>query len=77
MTIIGDNNGEIGTSALLYCYAAANPPATYKWIDETSGEITNGPTIIVHHSGNYTCTASNIIRGHKYQHSKTVNLQGK
>lgn len=77
MTIIGGNNGEIGTSALLYCYAAANPPATYRWIDETSGEITNGPIIIVHHGGNYTCIASNIIRGQKYQQSKTVYLQSK
>lgn len=77
MTIIGHKNGQILHSALLSCSAAANPPTTYTWIDESNGVVTNGPTIIINKSGKYTCNASNIIRGKYYHQSKSIDLQGK
>ena len=77
MRITGDYNGQILPSALLLCDAAANPQATYTWIDESNGNITKGPIITIKHGGKYTCTASNIIRGQYYQQPKSVILQGK
>src|SRR6218665_166161 len=76
MRITDDNNGQIRIPAVLNCSAAAYPPATYAWIDESNGNTINGPTITINHFGNYTCIASNIIRGRRYQQSKSITLQG-
>ena len=77
MRIIGHDNGQIRTPALLNCSADANPPANYTWKDESNGYTINAPTIIITHGGNYKCTASNIIRRKRYQQSKSITLQGK
>ena len=76
MTITGHANGQIRTPAMLNCSAASNPPATYKWLDESNVKIAEGSTIIITHGGKYACSASNIIRGRLYQQSMSITLQG-
>lgn len=75
MTITDDNKRQIRALAVLTCYAAANPPATYEWTDESTGEITKGAKVVINHSGNFTCNASNVIRGKTFHQSKLVYWQ--
>lgn len=77
MTINGHDNGQIRTPAVINCSASANPPVNYTWFYESKVKIADGPTIIIYNGGNYTCTVSNIIRGQRYQQSKSVTLRGK
>src|SRR6218665_53608 len=77
MRISGDSNGYILTSGVLFCNVFANPPAAYEWIDESNGNITDGQSIQITHSGKYTCNVSNTIRGKCYQESKSIHVQGK
>src|SRR6218665_826638 len=70
-------NGFILTSGLLFCNVFANPPAAYKWSDESNGNITDGQSIQITHSGTYTCNVSNIIRGQCNQLSKSITVNSK
>uniref|UniRef100_A0A452T9S0 Ig-like domain-containing protein n=1 Tax=Ursus maritimus TaxID=29073 RepID=A0A452T9S0_URSMA len=52
-----------GTSLMLSCHAASNPPARYSWLvngrPQTSTQELFIPNVTVNDSGAYTCVASN------------------
>lgn len=77
MKITVDYNAKIYITALLNCFAAANPPATYTWLDENKYQIATGQTLTVDKGGEYTCNASNVIGGTYYTQSKSVHLLSK
>ena len=67
LTITGAvNNSDVTLndgSVVFECHADGHPSSTYRWLDISSGTVTNGPEYTISKAGEYSleCTASNNV----------------